>query len=171
MGAMTAHRQNLPAMSSAEPTNKSLRRRQTAAARAPVVPNPRRCGLSQDRGSGRHGRGACACRTARPRDANAIDSPRSACRAAGVLIYAGQSAPAFRPVVRRSISFTAATIQALRLVVLLDASGSMNLYTAVFVRFVHGILDHFLEADAFLFHTSLVHVSDALREKDAGQGA
>jgi uncharacterized protein len=57
----------------------------------------------------------------------------------------------------------------LRLVVLLDASGSMNLYTAVFVRFVHGILDHFLEADAFLFHTSLVHVSDALREKDAGK--
>jgi uncharacterized protein with von Willebrand factor type A (vWA) domain len=57
----------------------------------------------------------------------------------------------------------------LRLVVLLDASGSMNLYTAVFVRFVQGILDHFLEADAFLFHTSLVHVSDALREKDAGK--
>ncbi len=57
----------------------------------------------------------------------------------------------------------------LRLVVLLDASGSMNLYTAVFVRFVHGILDHFLEADAFLFHTSLVHVSDALREQDAGK--
>ncbi|HEY0234119.1 MAG TPA: VWA domain-containing protein, partial [Afipia sp.] len=57
----------------------------------------------------------------------------------------------------------------LRLVVLLDASGSMSLYTAVFVRFVHGILDHFLEADAFLFHTQLVHVSDALREKDAGR--
>jgi uncharacterized protein len=57
----------------------------------------------------------------------------------------------------------------LRLVVLLDASGSMNLYTAVFVRFVHGILDHFLKADAFLFHTNLVHVSDALREKDAGK--
>jgi uncharacterized protein with von Willebrand factor type A (vWA) domain len=57
----------------------------------------------------------------------------------------------------------------LQLVVLLDASGSMNLYTAVFVRFVHGILDQFLEADAFLFHTQLVHVSDALREKDAGR--
>lgn len=57
----------------------------------------------------------------------------------------------------------------LRLVVLLDASGSMSLYTAVFVRFVHGILDHFLEADAFLFHTQLVHVSDALREKDVGR--
>lgn len=57
----------------------------------------------------------------------------------------------------------------LRLVVLLDASGSMDLYTATFVRFAHGVLDHFLEAEAFLFHSRLVHVSDALRERDAGR--
>jgi uncharacterized protein with von Willebrand factor type A (vWA) domain len=57
----------------------------------------------------------------------------------------------------------------LRLVVLLDASGSMSLYTSVFVRFIHGVLDHFREAEAFLFHTRLVHVSAALREKDAGR--
>lgn len=57
----------------------------------------------------------------------------------------------------------------LRLVVLVDASGSMSLYTAVFLRFVHGVLDHFREAEAFLFHTRLVHVSAALREKDAGR--
>src|SRR5690606_26902544 len=55
----------------------------------------------------------------------------------------------------------------LRLVILLDASGSMSLYTAVFVRFIHGVLDRFREAEAFLFHTRLVHVSAALREKDA----
>ena len=54
----------------------------------------------------------------------------------------------------------------LRLVVLLDASGSMSLYTAVFVRFIHGVLDHFREAEAFLFHTRLVHVSAAMRERD-----
>jgi uncharacterized protein with von Willebrand factor type A (vWA) domain len=54
----------------------------------------------------------------------------------------------------------------LRLVVLLDASGSMTLYTSVFVRFIHGVLDHFREAEAFLFHTRLVHVSAALRERD-----
>jgi uncharacterized protein len=54
----------------------------------------------------------------------------------------------------------------LRLVVLLDASGSMSLYTSVFVRFIHGVLDHFREAEAFLFHTRLVHVSVAMREKD-----
>jgi uncharacterized protein with von Willebrand factor type A (vWA) domain len=54
----------------------------------------------------------------------------------------------------------------LRLVVLLDASGSMSLYTAVFVRFIHGVLDHFREAEAYLFHTRLVHVSAAMRERD-----
>ncbi len=57
----------------------------------------------------------------------------------------------------------------LRLVVLLDASGSMSLYTAVFVRFIHGVLDHFREAEAFLFHTRLVQVSAAMREKDAAR--
>lgn len=54
----------------------------------------------------------------------------------------------------------------LRLVLLLDTSGSMSLYTSVFIRFMHGVLDHFREADAFLFHTRLVQVSDAMREKD-----
>ncbi|MCV0429623.1 MAG: VWA domain-containing protein [Roseibium sp.] len=57
----------------------------------------------------------------------------------------------------------------LRLVILLDASGSMNNYTAVFTRFVHGILDNFREAEAFLFHTRLVHVSSALSERDAAR--
>ncbi|MEH2483682.1 uncharacterized protein with von Willebrand factor type A (vWA) domain [Nitrobacteraceae bacterium AZCC 2146] len=54
----------------------------------------------------------------------------------------------------------------LRLVVLLDASGSMSMYTGVFVRFIHGVLDEFREAEAFLFHTRLAHVSAAMKEKD-----
>ena len=57
----------------------------------------------------------------------------------------------------------------LRLIVLLDASGSMNMYTAVFLRFIHGVLDQFREADAFLFHTRLVHVSAAMKEKDVAR--
>lgn len=57
----------------------------------------------------------------------------------------------------------------LRLVVLLDASGSMSAYTSVFLRFIHGVLDEFREAEAFLFHTRLVHVSDAMKEKDAAR--
>ena len=55
----------------------------------------------------------------------------------------------------------------LRLVMLLDASGSMSMYTSVFLRFIHGVLDEFREAEAFLFHTRLVHVSDAMKERDA----
>jgi uncharacterized protein with von Willebrand factor type A (vWA) domain len=54
----------------------------------------------------------------------------------------------------------------LRLVLLLDASGSMSLYTAFFVRFLHGIVDAFREAEAFVFHTRLAHVSPSLRDRD-----
>ena len=57
-------------------------------------------------------------------------------------------------------------IKPLRLVVLLDASGSMSLYTAFFVRFLHGVVDAFREAEAFVFHTRLAHVSPSLRERD-----
>jgi uncharacterized protein with von Willebrand factor type A (vWA) domain len=57
----------------------------------------------------------------------------------------------------------------LRLVMLLDASGSMSMYTGVFLRFIHGVLDEFRQAEAFLFHTRLAYVSDAMKEKDAGR--
>ncbi len=55
----------------------------------------------------------------------------------------------------------------LRLVVLLDVSGSMSLYSTLFLRFMHGVLTHFREADAYVFHTRLIHISEALRERDA----
>jgi uncharacterized protein with von Willebrand factor type A (vWA) domain len=57
----------------------------------------------------------------------------------------------------------------LRLVILLDASGSMSSYTGVFLRFIHGVLDEFREAEAFLFHTRLAYVSGAMKEKDAAR--
>jgi len=57
-------------------------------------------------------------------------------------------------------------IKPLRLIILLDASGSMNLYTAFFVRFLHGVVDAFREAEAFVFHTRLAHVSPSLRDRD-----
>ena len=60
-------------------------------------------------------------------------------------------------------------IKPLRLVVLLDASGSMNLYTAFFVRFLHGVVDAFREAEAFVFHTRLAHVSASLRDRDVAR--
>jgi len=57
----------------------------------------------------------------------------------------------------------------LRLIVLLDASGSMSMYTSVFLRFIHGVLDEFREAEAFLFHTRLAHVSGAMKERDVAR--
>lgn len=54
----------------------------------------------------------------------------------------------------------------LRLVVLLDASGSMELYAPFFIRFMHGVVDSFREAEAFLFHTRLVHIASALRDRN-----
>lgn len=59
----------------------------------------------------------------------------------------------------------------LRLVVLLDASGSMSLYSALFLRFMHGVITHFREAEAYLFHTRLVHIAPALRERDCERAA
>ncbi len=53
----------------------------------------------------------------------------------------------------------------LRLVVLLDASGSMSLYTAFFLRFIHAVLDVFAQAEAYLFHTRLSHVSASLKDR------
>ncbi|QAY95515.1 carbon monoxide dehydrogenase [Methylovirgula ligni] len=57
-------------------------------------------------------------------------------------------------------------LKPLRLVVLLDASGSMSLYTAFFVRFLHGVVGNFRESDVFLFHTRLVHISPSLKDRD-----
>src|SRR6476619_552928 len=60
-------------------------------------------------------------------------------------------------------------IKPLRLVFLLDASGSMSLYTAFFVRLLHGIVDAFHESEAFVFHTRLAHVSASLRDRDVAR--
>jgi len=54
----------------------------------------------------------------------------------------------------------------LRLVMLMDASGSMNQYGAFFLRFMRGALDNFRQADAFVFHTRLVHIGEVMRERN-----
>jgi uncharacterized protein with von Willebrand factor type A (vWA) domain len=54
-----------------------------------------------------------------------------------------------------------------KLVVLLDASGSMEVYSRYFISFVRGLIGRWLHADAFWFHTRLVHIAGALRERDA----
>ncbi|MDJ0949878.1 MAG: VWA domain-containing protein [Alphaproteobacteria bacterium] len=54
----------------------------------------------------------------------------------------------------------------LKLVMLLDASGSMNLYSTFFIRFIRAVVENFAQAEAFIFHTRLVHISAVLRERD-----
>jgi uncharacterized protein with von Willebrand factor type A (vWA) domain len=53
-----------------------------------------------------------------------------------------------------------------RLALILDVSRSMSLYSFLFLRFARGLLGAFRDAEAFVFHTRLVRVSDALRERD-----
>jgi uncharacterized protein len=83
-----------------------------------------------------------------------------------------------RRTIHRSISYGGTPVdlawrrrkeKPLRLVVMLDASGSMSLYTAFFVRFLHGVVDSFREAEAFVFHTRLAHVSPSLRDRDVAR--
>ena len=53
-----------------------------------------------------------------------------------------------------------------RIVVLLDVSGSMEQYSRFFLRFVKGLVGAWTESDAYVFHTRLVRVTEALRDAD-----
>jgi len=89
--------------------------------------------------------------------------------------YAGERLD-LRRIIRRSLSkggepfdlvFRRRPDRPVNLVLLLDVSGSMELYSRYLMAFVRGLLGAWLRADAFLFHTRLVHVSDALGDADA----
>ncbi len=54
-----------------------------------------------------------------------------------------------------------------RLVCLLDVSGSMSVYARVFLAFLKGLMTADSQTDAYLFHTRLVRITEALRDKDA----
>ena len=51
-----------------------------------------------------------------------------------------------------------------RLVLILDVSGSMSQYSAFFLRFMRGVLSAFKKSDAFVFHTRLSRIGDVLSE-------
>ena len=53
-----------------------------------------------------------------------------------------------------------------RIVVLLDVSGSMEQYSRFFLQFVKGLVGAWVESDAYLFHTRLVRVTEAMRDHD-----
>jgi hypothetical protein len=76
--------------------------------------------------------------------------------------------------IRRSISrggdpFTLAykgrKPQQKRLVIFLDISGSMNLYSLFLLRFAYALQKYFRHVDTFLFSTSVVEVSDLLHAR------
>ncbi len=58
----------------------------------------------------------------------------------------------------------------MRIVALLDVSGSMEPYARVFLAFLKGLIGAKtkagMTADAYLFHTRLIRVSEALRDRD-----
>ncbi|HVI90352.1 MAG TPA: VWA domain-containing protein [Dongiaceae bacterium] len=53
----------------------------------------------------------------------------------------------------------------LRPVLLLDASGSMSQYSAIFLRFMLALLKRLPEGEGYLFHTRLVEIGPVLRER------
>jgi uncharacterized protein with von Willebrand factor type A (vWA) domain len=55
------------------------------------------------------------------------------------------------------------------LVVLLDVSGSMQPYSRLFLAFLRGLLGQWLKTDAYFFHTRLVRITDALKDRDHGR--
>jgi uncharacterized protein with von Willebrand factor type A (vWA) domain len=52
-----------------------------------------------------------------------------------------------------------------RLLIFLDVSGSMNAYSVFLLKFAYALQKHFKQVDTFLFSTSVVEVSDALRAR------
>ena len=53
----------------------------------------------------------------------------------------------------------------MRPVLLLDASGSMSQYSAIFLRFMLALLKRLPEGEGYLFHTRLVEIGPVLRER------
>ncbi|MGH1458082.1 MAG: vWA domain-containing protein [Paracoccaceae bacterium] len=81
----------------------------------------------------------------------------------------------FRKIIRRSLSTGGEPIRlyrknrpdrARKIVALCDVSGSMSVYAQVFLAFLAGLMRGDPTADAYLFHTRLVRITEALRDKD-----
>jgi uncharacterized protein with von Willebrand factor type A (vWA) domain len=53
-----------------------------------------------------------------------------------------------------------------RLVVMLDISGSMNLYSMFLARFAYSLQKHFRRVNTFVFSTQLVEITEALKTRD-----
>ena len=56
--------------------------------------------------------------------------------------------------------------RSLRITAICDVSGSMTVYSRIFLAFLAGLMRADSRADAYLFHTRLVRITEALRDKD-----
>jgi uncharacterized protein with von Willebrand factor type A (vWA) domain len=59
----------------------------------------------------------------------------------------------------------------LQIVALCDVSGSMTVYSRVFLAFLKGLVNSDTRTDAYLFHTRLMRVTDAMRDHDTLRAA
>lgn len=82
----------------------------------------------------------------------------------------------FRKLIRQSLSTGGEPLQLpkkhrpdrpLKIVTLCDVSGSMTTYAQVFLAFIAGMMRADDTTDGYLFHTRLVRITEALRDKDA----
>lgn len=82
-------------------------------------------------------------------------------------------APDFRKIFRHSLATSGIPMKLWRkvrkeppisLLLFVDVSGSMDSYSLFFIRFIHAMSGGFKNAEAFLFHTKLAHISQALKE-------
>lgn len=82
----------------------------------------------------------------------------------------------FRKTIRNSLATGGEPVRLIRkrrpdrtrkIVALCDVSGSMSVYAQVFLAFLAGLMRADTAADAYLFHTRLVRITEALRDKDA----
>lgn len=80
-----------------------------------------------------------------------------------------------RRIARRSVAHGGDPVELLRrrrpdrsvnIVAICDVSGSMSVYARVFLAFLQGLVSADSRTDAFLLHTRLVRISDALRDND-----
>ncbi|MGB7241012.1 MAG: VWA domain-containing protein [Sulfitobacter sp.] len=85
----------------------------------------------------------------------------------------------FRKTIRQSLATGGEPVRLLRkrrpdrsrkIVALCDVSGSMTVYAQVFLAFLAGLMRADSAADAYLFHTRLVRITEALRDKDTMRG-
>ncbi|WP_406646080.1 VWA domain-containing protein [Aliisedimentitalea scapharcae] len=81
----------------------------------------------------------------------------------------------FRKLIRHSLSTGGEPVvlpkkrrpdRPLKITAICDVSGSMTVYSRIFLAFIMGLMRADDACDAYLFHTRLVRITDALRDKD-----